>query len=453
MKKSIYSRLIVMFILTIILGTIFSFILIYNLYFNKIYDQFGKVFIDIGEDISILYKTTPKDEFDRIMGIKIFSDYYIEIYEENKIVKTYGEKIENGYASSEIKQAVKDRRIFYNKPKLSEFKKFNKREEPILIYPFENNGKNNLIIIYPGVSEVNTNLIVLLEINLLVMILTGIIIFAIVGRMIVKRIKILTKASRQVAKGNYNVVLEDNGDDELGELIKTFDTMVKKIDKTEQMRKEFVSNVSHEIQSPITSIMGFANILQSDYINEDDKKQYLKIIAEESRRLSGLSANLLRLASLENDQDILNKSKYYLDEQIRRVVLMLQPKWEDKNIEFDLILPQVQIYADVELMEQVWINIIGNSIKFSNENSKIYIQIRKYDCVMDISIKDEGIGISEEDLGKIFDRFHQADLSRKVSGSGLGLSIARKIVILHEGNIRVKSKLSQGTEFIISFRV
>lgn len=226
--------------------------------------------------------------------------------------------------------------------------------------------------------------------------------------------------------------------------------MVDKLGKTEKMRQEFVSNVSHEIQSPITSIMGFANILQSDYVDEESKKTYAKIIEDESRRLSKLGENLLKLASLDNDQNVISKEIYYLDEQIRRIVLMLEPKWSSKNIEFELDLPKTKIDADKYLLEQVWINLIGNSIKFSDNGSNIYIIIRDDNENTNVSIKDNGIGINDEDIDKIFDRFYQADESRKIEGSGLGLSIVRKIVKIHDGNIVVNSELGKGSEFIIS---
>lgn len=447
MKKSIYFKLVVMFVLTIILGTILSFVLIYNLYFDKIYKQANNLLVDAASDISMLYTKSSSDDFEKVMSTNLFSNYYVEIYNGDKKIKSYGDN-KSFYMSDEAKEKVEKQKIYINNTKLN---RVLTPKTPIVGYPFKVENKNHAVFMYLNVSDDYVDGTVLLEINILVMILTGVITFTIVGKMIVKRVKFLTMASRQISRGNYDIKVEDKGKDELSELSETFNLMAKRIGKTEKMRKEFVSNVSHEIQSPITSIMGFANILQSD-CTDSDKKTYAKIIEEESRRLSRLSENLLKLASLDNDQDKLNKSKYYLDEQIRRVVLMLEPKWYDKNIKFDLILPKTEIYADIGLLEQVWINIIDNSIKFSENNSKIYIQIKKYDCVIDISIKDEGIGISEEDLSKIFDRFHQSDESRRVEGSGLGLSIARKIIILHEGNIRAKSQLGLGTEFTISFR-
>ncbi|MEG2984642.1 MAG: HAMP domain-containing sensor histidine kinase, partial [Peptostreptococcaceae bacterium] len=288
-----------------------------------------------------------------------------------------------------------------------------------------------------------------LKINFIIIIFTGMVLFSVVAKTIVSRIKNITLASKEVEKGNYSTRVNDKGKDEIANLSKNFNSMVEKIGKTENMRQEFIANISHEIQSPITSIMGFSTLLQSDYLSDEDKIIYAKIIEEESRRLSKLSENLLKLTSLDNEQNTIKKESFYLDEQIRRVILMMESQWDKKNINFNMKLSRIKIYADKDLIEQVWINLIGNAIKFSYDFSNIDIEVERVGNKVKVSIRDYGIGIKREDINQIFDRFYQAEESRKVEGSGLGLSIAKRIINIHEGSIAVNSIIGEGTKFLI----
>ncbi len=446
MKKTLYSKLILAFMTTLLISGFLSISLMKTFYFDKINNRITKMMISTSEDIANLYRTMDEKEFTNITNTSIFSNYSIKIVKPDGSMQQFGENRENYDIKEEQLDIVNANKIYVKEPKN---KILPVAPKPIVGYPFELNNEKYSVFIAPNFVKEFYGVAKILHINMFIIIVTGITTFAIVGIMIVKKIKRLTIASRQVSKGDYNVKVDNLSKDELGELGETFNLMVERLGKTEKMRQEFVSNVSHEIQSPITSIMGFANLLQSDYIDETDKKKYAKIIEDESKRLSKLSVNLLKLAQLDNNQKIVNKEEYSLDEQIRRVILMLHPKWNEKNIEFELNLPKVKVQADKDLLEQVWINLIGNSIKFSHNDSKIYISINTTDTRIKVSIKDEGIGMSQEIIDKIFQRFYQGDESRKIEGSGLGLSIVNKIVKIHNGEIIVKSKLNEGSEFTI----
>lgn len=220
----------------------------------------------------------------------------------------------------------------------------------------------------------------------------------------------------------------------------------------ERMRQEFISNVSHEIQSPLASIRGFAQVLQSDKLSPKDRMHYLSIIEAESMRLSKMSDNLLRTASLEAENMRFEPKTYRLDKQIKGIILSCEPQWAEKEIDMEADLEETSITADEDLMSQVWINLIHNSIKFTPENGGISIGLHRKDYRVEFEIPDTGIGIAEEDQTRIFERFYKADKSRERSnkGSGLGLSIVKKIVDMHKGTIAVQSKPGAGTTFIVS---
>ncbi len=227
--------------------------------------------------------------------------------------------------------------------------------------------------------------------------------------------------------------------------------MSTNLDKMEKMRQEFISNVSHEIKSPLTSIKGFAQILKSKNISEEKRLEYLNIIELESSRLSKLSENLLKLTTLESDSNGFECIEYRLDTQIKDVVLALEPQWIDKNINMELNLEKVNILADKELLSQVWINLIQNSIKFTQSGGEISLSLINKNNRVEFCIKDNGPGIPKDELVHIFERFYKVDKARdrSIGGSGLGLSIVKKIIDLHNGKISVSSDLGYGTMFKI----
>lgn len=269
----------------------------------------------------------------------------------------------------------------------------------------------------------------------------------------------IIEALERIAKGDFSVRVDkfwgrhelDSG--ALVELVNSVNQMALQLDQMETMRQEFISNVSHELQSPLTSIRGFAQALQNNQMNDEERRHYLAIIEMESIRLSKLTDNLLKLAALEAEHPKFEPKPYGLDKQIRTLILACEPQWTDKKIEMDVALEEIAITADEDLLSQVWINLLHNSIKFTPEGGMICVRLYRLDNRVEFVIEDSGIGITEADKAHIFERFYKADKSRtrsNHSGSGLGLSIAKKIVEMHQGSITAESQSGMGTTFTVS---
>ncbi|MFB7305232.1 sensor histidine kinase [Heyndrickxia sporothermodurans] len=260
-------------------------------------------------------------------------------------------------------------------------------------------------------------------------------------------------ALRKISKGDFTVHLNLKIDKEhpFGQVVDHINHMAKQLKQMEDMRQEFISNVSHEIQSPLTSISGFARALKYDQLSQEERSHYLSIIETESIRLSKLSDNLLKLTSLESSNHPFERKSYMLDTQIRNIILACEPQWLEKDLDMDVSLEKISIVGDEDLMSQVWINLIHNSIKFTPKQGKIRVQLRQVDDKAVVKIIDNGIGISKEDQIHVFERFYKADKARERSkgGSGLGLSIVKKIIDMHEGTIFVESEEGKGTVFTI----
>ncbi len=296
------------------------------------------------------------------------------------------------------------------------------------------------------------DLIRTIDISLLLIGIIGTIAIIFAIRSIVKPIKQLSKASKEVAKGNFDIYLYEKGDDEISQLCHDFNFMAKELKSIETLHKDFVSNVSHEFKTPITSIKGYASLIKKENMSMDQINEYSEIIIEESERLSLLSTNLLKLSELDSNIVTEHATEFKLDEQIRKSVLILEPLWFKKKISFDLELETVEITSDKDLLQEVWINLIQNAIKFSNPQGIIKIKLNKYDDVIKVFIEDYGSGIAEIDKGRIFERFYKGDKSHSKDGNGLGLVIVKKIVELLNGKIYFESKEGKGTVFIVELQ-
>lgn len=289
----------------------------------------------------------------------------------------------------------------------------------------------------------------LLGLVLLICALLGSALIAIASRMIVKPIKQLTTATKEVAKGNFDVKIITASKDEVGQLSTNFNLMTEELKNIEYLRKDFISSVSHEFKTPMTSIQGFAKLLKDKDLTEEQADEYTDIIISETGRLANLSNNLLRLSKLENQSIHEQHSNFSLSEQIRNVILLLEPKWSRKDLELNLELDEINYTGDEELLKQVWINLIENAIKFSNSGNSLKISIEKNIERIRVTIADSGVGIDAAHKNRIFERFYKVDKSRSNEGSGLGLPIVKRIVELHNGKIYFESTLGVGTTFIV----
>lgn len=217
----------------------------------------------------------------------------------------------------------------------------------------------------------------------------------------------------------------------------------------ETLRSDFVANVSHEFKTPIASIEGYATLLQNPELSREKHDRYVEKILENSRRLSGLSSNILALSKLENQETVMDKREFRLDEQIRKTILLLEGKWAEKGIEFDMDLPRVMVYGSEPLLARVWANLLDNAIKYSPENGVVRVSLQRDGQKIHTAIADQGPGMTEEVCRHIFEKFYQGDPSRRAEGNGLGLALAKRIVELCQGRITVESAPGKGAVFVV----
>lgn len=271
---------------------------------------------------------------------------------------------------------------------------------------------------------------------------------------VVRPLTRLTEATRMIAKGRYDIRLNTRRKDELGRLAEHFTAMSRELERTNRARQEFVANVSHEIETPLTSIQGFAHMLKAEQLSGKERQAYLSIIEEESRRLSGLSKQLLILSALDYDPQRLELERFAIKPQLRRIVQMLEWRLSRKQIALKLSVEEVELVGDANLLQQVWMNLLSNAVKHTEDGGEIAVQAGIEGDKVKVAVFNSGETLPQEELPRIFDRFYKVDKARTRNssgdgGSGLGLAIVHKIVEVHQGSIEVFSQEGVGTTFTV----
>ena len=270
---------------------------------------------------------------------------------------------------------------------------------------------------------------------------------------ILKPIKVLSDASQKITQGNYDVNITYKGHiTEIEVAIESFNTMARELNSVEMMRNDFIANVSHEFKTPLSSIMGYVTLLQDNTLSDEERNEYIKKTFMNIEKLNDLTENILRLSKLENQNYPDEKEIYRLDEQIREAIVLMEPKWDEKNVDFDIELPEIMYNGNRTLIFQVWMNLIGNAIKFSNEGGTVAISSKLKGDYIRIVISDDGIGMDKETLAHIFEKFYQGDTSRQAQGNGLGLALCKMILENCDGKIYATSEPGKGTAFMVELK-
>ena len=452
--KTLYSRFVLTTICIMVLSSVIAFVLS-NLYYQYNLKSFNDQKITgMAYDIQDFYKHNPEVNMEDYLTHVGKLGYQIYLVDEHGQGVFYGGEFRNHTLNPKVVKQVVNGKTYHgilNFPsKLFITGFFDNDLMNSIGVPIVIGGVTHALFLRPDVTVQFGEMRIFFSIIMMISILLSILLVGIITRHIVRPIVHLTDATKRISQGKYDLKLNVRRRDEFGKLANHFSHMAKGLEQLEQMRQEFVSNVSHEIQSPLASIQGFSQTLQtSKNLSDEQRQRYLSIIEEESRRMSQLSKQLLMLASLDKEEQILEKTTFDLAAQIKQVLLVTEWSWRSKELAIDMELPSVFIHGDQQLLHQVWTNLITNSVKFTDSGGTISLRISRQDDLCCIEISDTGVGMAAADLPHIFNRFYKADTSRdrKETSTGLGLSITQKIIDLHHGHIEVESQLGKGTTF------
>lgn len=440
--KSIYSKLIIGFLLTSLLSfSICCFFTIRS--YNRDSDQLALEELEHSSNhIADLIKLIDDKNQDKILAD------YSETSEMSFTVTCEGQTKSYGHVNKKL--ILKDDEL----KTLATSKEKSLRSEGIISQyakAFKIDNQTYVITVQKDFSATKDIFMKSYTSAAIIFMMTGSIVFLIVADIIVKPISRLTKVTDELAKGNYKVRVNYEGKDEISSLYASFNQMAVRLAKQETIRQQFISDVSHEFQTPLTAISGFATILKNENLTDEQRQKYADIILFNSNRLSHLSKNMLQLTLLDGEDTSLDKSEFPLIEQLNRVIEMGDNAALSKDIEIEFIHPKKEfiIEADESRMEQVWINLLSNAIKYTNEHGVVTVEVRRTPTELQVRFEDTGVGMSQDAISHIFERFYRQDKSRTIEGNGLGLSIVKRIIDLHHYKIDVESQEDVGSVFTV----
>jgi len=457
--RSLYVKFIVITIGIMILSGILAFLISNTYYQQKLKPDNDQKNTKIALNIATFAEEHPninlKDYLDNLSAI----GYQIYLVGDSGKESYFGASFRDKTLSASSKMQVLNGKIYHgilHFPQETFVTGFFANELKNTIgVPLTHNGINYALFIRPDIKLLFNEMHILFGGLLALMIILSIVMVVISTKYLVNPISKLTTATKSLSTGNFNVELDINRGDELGELSLSFLQMSRKLEQLDEMRKEFISNISHDIQSPLANIKGYTYLLEKESLDYKEKAQYISVINGEISRLSTLTKQLLLLASLDRNEDIMKKKPFNVAQQIKELVRNYQWSVNEKGIMMGYSLPDTEIIGDPSLLNTVWDNLLANAIKYNKPDGNIEISIKESAESILVIFEDTGIGLNNEELERIFDRFYRADIARtrSVEGTGLGLSIVATIVKLHGGQINVSSKEKEGTTFVIELPI
>ena len=310
---------------------------------------------------------------------------------------------------------------------------------------FFDSSQKDMVALGLTLREIITPILIIIFYNFL---------FALASRRAVSPFVELSDATKQIAAGNFDISIgcthKKGGPKRLAD---DFNLMAQELKANEYLRKDFISNVTHEFKTPLSIISGYAELLDCDEISDRDRHEYSVTIQKESKRLIKLTSDLLSLSRLDHQKIQEKAVPFRLDEQIRQAVLLFSPEWSAKNIAMDVDIPRLVYNGNEALLAQVWSNLIDNAIKFTDNDGLICIWARAQNGAVTVKISDNGEGMTEETQKRVFEQFYQGDSSHAAEGHGLGLALVKKILDVSGGSISVTSRLGSGTNFVITLPI
>ena len=263
----------------------------------------------------------------------------------------------------------------------------------------------------------------------------------------------ISAAAELMAKGNFDVRLtprhEYKNYDEYDRIMVRLNLLASELSKTEILRNDFVSNVSHEIKTPLSVISNYAAALKKGGLDSETQQKYLDTLINASKRLSDLVVNILKLNKLENSSIPAEMGNFDLGENLRECVLAFEEIIDNKNIELDCDIEDMRIYSDKSFLETVWNNLISNAVKFTPDGGRITVKLKRNGSYAEVSVSDTGCGIDPETGAHIFDKFYQGDTSHASEGNGLGLAMVKRVIDILGGEINVESEPGKGSTFTV----
>ena len=471
MGKTVFSKLMIIFIIILLISSVVSALFMSQSFSNTYTRNEQDNMIDVARDVSTMAAYNYSD----IISQQYFLNLVSQQAGDNGDVIWVVDSQNNIWVSADPAsqtQITKDEVIKYYDNMLSEINKGNVAtyqsssqnffNTPVLTVAMPVLIDGNIIgavFVHKKLSDLTNTMVEMytqIIFSALLAAAVAMILIYFFGKSILKPLREVTSATKELAHGNFDVRLDIHSKDEIGELSKTFNSVAEDLGKYENTRRGFVANVSHELRSPLTSMQGLVQGILDGTIKKDQQDYYLNVVLDETKRLNYLINDLLDLSQIESGKLAFTFKNIDINELIRRCLITFESKISAKNIDVSVEIKDEKQYVcvDENRIWQVMMNLIDNAVKFTPEMGKIKIFTSESPASIFVNVNNSGGVISEEDLPYVFERFYKADKShtRSQEGTGIGLSIVKKILVGHGQNIWVRSSPEEGTTFTFTLK-
>lgn len=449
--KSLYGKLVIMTAAIMVISGLLAFLGINTYYHQVLKGQNDEKNMRIVKGIAAYIEENAGLNIDRYLETQANMGYKLYLVDENGSEKLFGEPFRLNNLPKEAIESVFNGQPYHgmaNLPSETFVTGFFSDELINTVgVAFQHENGQYALFLRPNIKMLFTEVHYILAGLFVLMGIISLLAMLIVAKKLIDPITELTIATEKVGEEKFAGELHIHRRDEIGKLAKSFQRMTEKLSENQRIRKEFISDVSHDFQSPLLNIKGYSALLMQEDLNERERVNYAQVIQSETDRLSILTQQLLLLTSLDQLSTPLEMKKIQLDDQLKEVVRKYRWLLEEREMTLSMNLEETEIAGDPHFMEKVWENLLSNALKYTPPGGSIEIKLAETLDNVIVTIEDTGIGMTEEELTRIYDRFYRADQSRtgEVSGTGLGLSIVKEVISLHHGEVVFKSKKGKGT--------
>lgn len=449
--KSLYSKFVVVTLAIMMGSATLGFLLVNTYYQQQLKEQNDLKNVGIAQEMAAFIERNPNVPLEESLEVFGSSGYQLFLTNAAGNSDFYGGPFRESALPTSAKEAVLDGDIYHGMrdlPKETFVTGFFSNELTNTVgVPVTYKDESYALFIRPNIKMLFTEVHLLLGGLSAAMLIFSLLAMLIVARRMIQPITVLTEATRKMANERFDEPIAISSKDEIGQLAKSFQIMADRLKETDQVRKDFISHVSHDFQSPLQNIQGYAQLLADESITQTDRTHYAEIVELESKRLSALTKQLLYLTSLDHQAYQPTFKRVSIKEQIEHTIRQNEWRFEELQLDIRMDMPELQTQGNPDMLMQLWDNLITNAVKYNQPNGFIHINGYELNNELHVTIKDSGIGMTVEQAEKAFDRFYRADLSRtrEKEGTGLGLAIVSEIVKRHRGSVEIESELGVGT--------